>query len=321
MSSILALSLLLTGGGAQPRYMMPAPLTPRVGGSLLLMQGATTGPESSVFLAPPFLTDAQGKAVPRDPWLNHPLKVVRETASAYALSDGTKQVWLPKRNLSAKAAFPLTHDEETDRLAQELNGKIVWMNGQPGFPCEIVTGYHASVTMKNAQVDGVWRVAGDGLNLSPQGGLVDGGMITNERSSSRAILVVLREPEGLRATAATLDPALQDRSPELMAQAPQRCTTLPALYADADDLRRNLTTSRPTSTPALSNDLDAAEQALIGWTRAQVLAQYGIPNEEGSLAGIMKLGAWQYGGVPYGMILFKFSPEGRVTQASFSRSP
>jgi len=48
--------------------------------------------------------------------------------------------------------------------------------------------------------------------------------------------------------------------------------------------------------PTLPNDPDAQQRALIGWTKAQVLAQYGSPNESGSLRRILKLKAWSYGG-------------------------
>lgn len=300
MSSILALSLLLLGGGAQPLSRTPAPLTLRVDGDVLLT-------DSRFSLAPPLLMGAGGQEVSSSPWLNHPLKVRGETAGAYVLSDGREQVWLPKRDLHAKAVFPLTRDGETDRLARELKGRTVWVNGHPSFPCEIVPGYHAEVTLKSARVDSVWRV--------------EGHLFPKVQGSSGAILVMLREPEDLGVLSASMDPSLQDQSPQLMAQAPERCTRLPALYANTGSLWRTLTTSRPAATPALPNDLDAREKALIGWTRAQVLAQYGSPNEEGSLAEIMKLKAWHYGDSPYARVLFRFSPEGRVTQASFARSP
>jgi len=58
--------------------------------------------------------------MPRGRWLNRPLKVVRESESAYLLAQGSKQVWLPKLKLSSKSVFPLQQNANTADLARNL---------------------------------------------------------------------------------------------------------------------------------------------------------------------------------------------------------
>lgn len=145
--------------------------------------------------------------------------------------------------------------------------------------------------------------------------------MSNERVSGQAVLVMLTPTAGVRFMAAAMNPDLQDQSAKLMARVSQRCTELPALYASVDDVHRSLSTAPPVRAPTLPNDPDAQQRALIGWTKAQVLAQYGSPNEPGSLQSILKLKAWSYGGDAYSMVLFSFGPDDRVTKAVVSRSP
>jgi len=145
--------------------------------------------------------------------------------------------------------------------------------------------------------------------------------VSNERVSGQAVLVMLTPTAGVRFMAAAMNPDLQDQSAKLMARVSQRCTELPALYASVDDVHRSLSTAPPVRAPTLPNDPDAQQRALIGWTKAQVLAQYGSPNEPGSLQSILKLKAWSYGGDAYSMVLFSFGPDDRVTKAVVSRSP
>lgn len=299
-----------------------APVLPSVGGQVLLTPTAVTGPQGTAFLAEPFLTDARGRGVERTPWLGRPLKVVAETSSTFQLSDGGQRVWLPKRNLAAKAVFPLTRDAETEALAAELGGHSVSFNGGFSTSCRVVSVYYAFMRAQAARVTQVWRVQVDGMNLSPKGGLVDADMVFNERLSSRPVLLVLDRFVNLEQTgSASGGPnyeALNVRARKLV---PARCSTLPGLYASADDVRRNLSTAPLAQRPTLPTDPDQAQQALVGWTRAQVLAQYGSPNEPGRLADLLKLPAWTYGEIPYSMVHFDFSPDGRVTKASIARSP
>ena len=313
MLPVLTLSLALIGAVQTSPSTMPTSYVPVVGGYVLLTENAYTA--GNVVRVTPFLTDAQGHGVPRFRWLNRPLKVLRQTASAYVLSDGAALVWLPKRNLPARAAFPLTRTRETEQIAQALASRQVSVNGQPMFPCEIVPGYKASVTLKTARVESVWQI-----EVSPQGGFVSGNEVPNRRVSSGAVLVMLRPLTGVRTLAAQVEPSLQEHSVALMAQAPRRCTSLPGVFASADDVYRSLSTAPLPARPPLPNDPDAAQKVLIGWTRAQVLAQYGNPNEEGSLAELLKRGRWTFG-YDYGFVSFTFSPDGRVSEAYMTRSP
>jgi len=88
-----------------------------------------------------------------------------------------------------------------------------------------------------------------------------------------------------------------------------------------DGVYRSLSTARPFRVPTLPNDPDAQQHALIGWTKAQVLAQYGSPNEPGSLRSLLKLKAWTYVAAAYSMVWFNFGTDGRVSRAVVSRSP
>jgi len=269
----------------------------------------------------PALTNAQGHPVSRSPWLNRPIKVVRETSTAYLLAQGKAQVWLPKRRLETKSVFPLVQSPNTRAIARGFSRSTVWVNGRPLLPCEVVPGYHALVTLKTARVASVWLVKGDHLEVSPQSGLAQGDLVSNERVSGQAVLVMLTPTAGVQFMAGAMDPDLQDQSAKLMTQVSKRCTELPALYASIDDVHRTLSTARPVRVPTLPNDPDAQQRTLIGWTQAQILAQYGSPNEPGSLQSILKLKAWSYGGDAYSMVLLSFGPDGRVTKAVISRSP
>lgn len=304
--------------------MRPGPPRPHVGGMVLLSEGATAGPNGRFVREPPFLLDGSGRAAQRGPWLNRPLKVIQETTTAYVLDDGTGQYWayLPKRNLEKKAVFPLVSDNAmTQRIAAELVGKRVWVNGRPVFPCEIVNGYHAAVMLESARVLSVWQLDAPGVNVSPQGGLVDGGSLRNERVGTTTTLVMLGEPEKLRANSASMEPKLAGQSAQLLSQAPQRCTTLPAVYATYEDVRRNLTVQRPPKLNVPPQSAAWVEKFLIRKTRAQILATYGSPNEEGSLAAVMSLPVWNYGDVPYASMAFAFDDAGRVGKASIATSP
>ena len=314
------LPLLLAGALLAQSSTVPAPIRPRVGGFVLLTNGAPTLPDGQARL-PPVLTDAHGQLVPRGPWLNRPLKVLRETASAYLLAQGPAQAWLPKNLLASKSVFPLLQTANTQALARELGRATVRVNGQPNFPCEVTTGYHALVTLKTARVASVWMVVGDHLNLSPQGGAASGDSGPNERGGPQAVLVMLDALSGVRFTGAGLEENLVQQSTKLMAQVPQRCTSLAALFANTDDLHRTLSTARPVKVPGLPDNPDAQQQALVGWTKAQVLAQYGSPNEVGSLQTILKLKTWSYGADAYSTVRFTFGPDGRVMTAYVGRSP
>lgn len=268
------------------------------------------------------LTNLAGKPVARGHWLYKPLSVVSQTAVSYTLSDGTSQVLLPKRNLAAKAAFPLVQDEETRALAAELLGKTVWGNGGLHSSCEVVNGYTANLEFSRAQITGLWRTQSPNLYFSPGGGLTQFDMVFNERVSRSALLVTLDRPVGSKVVSAALSSGLESRSGDLMAPAPQRCTRLSVLYASADELRRNLRLSAPPPLPPLpETTVDAVQRSLIGWTKAQVLIHYGSPNEPGTLDEVLKLGAWGYGSGIYDHIQFSFGPDGRVMKAVITQSP
>ncbi|PNY81545.1 hypothetical protein [Deinococcus koreensis] len=313
MRFLLTLSLALTGALQPPPSTVPTPYAPAVGGYVLLTESVSTA--GNVVRSTPFLTDAQGHGVSRFGWLNRPLRVLRETVSAYVLSSGTGQVWLPKRNLQAKAAFPLTRTRETEQLSQALVSQQVYVDGHPMFPCGIAPGYTAYVTLESARVESIWQI-----EVSPQGGFVSGNEVRNQRVSRAAVLVMLRPLAGVRALAGQPDPSLQEQSVALMAQAPQRCTRLPGVFGSADDVYRSLSLAPLPIRPPLPNDPDAAQKVLIGWTRAQVLAQYGNPNEEGSLADLLNHTHWTFG-YDYGLVSITFGPDGRVSEARIARSP
>lgn len=290
-----------------------------MGGYVLLTDGAALphGMPRTI----PILTDAQGHPVSRSPWLNRPIKVIRETGTAYVLAQGTSQAWLPKQSLVTKSVFPLVQTPNSRAIAREFSQAAVWVNGQPLLPCEVVAGYHALVTLKTARVASVWFVKGDQLEVSPQSGLAQGDLVSNERVIGQAVLVMLSPTAGVRFMAAALDPSLQDQSAKLMTRVSERCTELPALYASIDDVYRTLSTTRPVRVPTLPNDPDAQQRALIGWTKAQVLAHYGSPNEPGSLRSILKLKAWSYGSDAYSEVQLRFGADDRVNSAVVGRSP
>ncbi|MFB9992407.1 hypothetical protein ACFFLM_10565 [Deinococcus oregonensis] len=210
---------------------------------------------------------------------------------------------------------------ETQQIGSELVGKRVWFNGQRQLPCEIVPGYHASVFVDSARVLSVWQLDASGVNVSPQGGLVDGGSIQNEQMGTSTTLVMLGEPQHIRFAGASLDSSLEAQSARLIAQAPQRCTTLPAIYASSEDVRRNLVTSAPQKLTGMPQSAHQLEQWLVGKTKKQLLATYGSPNEQGSLAAIMALPTWHYGDVPYASMVFTFDTAGRVSKALIATSP
>lgn len=289
MSRMLTLGMLLLGQALAVESL-------RVGDHVLLTYTARVGDHS---LAPAFLTDAQGKRVPRSPWLGRPLAVTAETSSAYALTGEAGQVWLPRRNLGAKAVFLLTRDAETKALAARLNGKNVWPFGRLEVPCEVVDGFFAGLTLKSAQVKDVWRVQGQGLT----------------------VLVVLGRPQGIDVSSLAYGGANQGHEDEARAQIPARCTTLPALYRDVADVDRRLSLSRPARPPALPTGPDAQERALIGWTREQVYVQYGSPNEPGTRADLNRLSTWIYGAGGYDFMQVDFGPSGRVVRVAIARSP
>ena len=311
---LLASALLAQSSG------IPAPIRPQVGGFVLLTDTASSGPNLPP-LAVPVLTNVQGQAVPRGRWLNRPLKVVRESGTAYLLAQGNDQVWLPKLKLSSKSVFPLQKDANTAAISRALSRGAVSVNGQPFFQCEVVPGYHALVTPKIARVASVWAVEADTLPLSPQSGLSYGDAYPETRVSSEALLVMLTPTAGVKFLAAELEPNLQEQSAQLIAQVSRRCTSLAGLYANTDDLYRTLSTAPPVKVPTLPNDPDAQQRALIGWTKAQVLAQYGSPNELGSLSTILRLNAWNYGSDAYSIMRFTFGPDDRVKTAYIARSP
>jgi len=203
------------------------PSRPVVGGFVLLTDGAALphGEPRTV----PALTDAQGRPVSRSPWLNRPIQVVRETGTAYLLAQGQAQVWLPKRRLETKSVFPLVQTLNSQAMAREFSRATISVNGQPLLPCEVVAGYHALVTLKTARVASIWFVKGHLLEVSPQSGLAQGDLVSNERVSGQAVLVMLTPTTGVRFMGAALDPDLQTQSAKLMARVSQRCTELPAL--------------------------------------------------------------------------------------------
>jgi len=312
--------LLATALLAQPAAVA-ASVQLRVGGFALLTSGATVGQPSRPLPAA-VLMDRQGHPVPGSPWFNRPLKVVQETRSAYQLADGSSSVWLSKTKLFFKAVFPLKQTSNTEVLARQLRQGSVSLNGQPQFACESAPGYHAFVTTKAVQVRSVWSVEdGRELNLAPQGGLIQGDLVLSKRVSRKVLLVMLRPTAGVKFLAAELDPALQDRSAQLIRQLSARCTSLAGLYASVDDLHRTLHTGPVVAVPALPNDPDGQQQALIGWTKAQVLAHYGSPNEAGSPADLFKLNTWTLGGDAYSQVIFDFGPDGKVRRATVARSP
>ncbi|GBF05383.1 hypothetical protein DAERI_040143 [Deinococcus aerius] len=269
----------------------------RVGDHVLLLTGSLR--VGSRTLVSAFLTDAQGRQVPRSPWLGRPLTVTAETTSAYRLSGGAGQVWLPRRNLGTKAVFPLTRDAETKALAARLSGQNVWPFGLWHVPCEVMDGFYADLTLKGARVEDVWRLQ----DLSP------------------TILLVLGKPQGMDVLSLAYGGVNQGYEGEARAQIPARCTTLPALYTNVAEVERRLSLSRPAPPPALPNDPAGQERALIGWTREQVYVQYGSPNEPGTRADLNRLPTWTYGAGGYDFIRVDFGPSGRVVRASIARSP
>ena len=320
---MLSLMLLAALAAPTPRPMPPGPPLPQVGGEVLLTLGATAGPNGQVVRETPFLLNAAGQPLPRGAWVNRPLKVVQDTGAAYVLDGGAGQgkAYLPKRNLQKKAVFPLLQSAETQRLSQELVGGQVWFNGQPDFACEIVEGYHAGVMVESAEVSGVWQLDAPGLNISPQGGMVDGGMLFNERQATAPLLVMLGKLEKPKAVGASLNAGLQGQSSRLMGEAAQRCPTLPAVYATPDDVRRTLAKAEPPKLVLSPQRAAQLEKVLVGKTRGQILATYGNPDDEGSLATLLTLPTWHYGDVPYNRKVFNFDASGRVSQATIAESP
>lgn len=222
-----------------------------------------------------------------------------ETGSAYQLSGEAGQVWLPRRNLGAKAVFLLTRDAETKALAARLNGKNVWPFGMLHVPCEVVNGFLAGLTLKGARVEDVWRVQG----LGP------------------TVLIVLGSPQGIEVSSLAYGGAAQGHEGEARAQIPAHCTTFSALYANVADVDRRLSLSRPARPPALPAGPDAQERALVGWTREQVYVQYGSPNEPGTRADLNRLSTWTYGTGGYDFTRVDFGPSGRVVRVLIARSP
>jgi len=161
-------SLLLAGALLTQTTSTSNSSRPVVGRFVLLTDGAALphGAPRTV----PTLTDAQGRPVSRSPWLNRPIKVVRETGTAYLLAEGKSQVWLPKRQLETKSVFPLVQTTNSRAMAQKFGRSTVWVNGRPLLPCEVVPGYHTLVTLKTARVASVWVVNGDRLEVSPRAG-------------------------------------------------------------------------------------------------------------------------------------------------------
>jgi len=292
----------------------------QVGGFVLLTNTAFLGPNLPP-LDVPVLTDAQGHAVSRGRWLYRPLKIVRESGSAYLLAEGREQVWLPKLKLSSKSVFPLQQNANTAALARNFGRGAASVNGQPFFQCEVTPGYHALVTTRTARVASVWRIEADALHVAPQGWLNYGTAYPDTRVSGEAVLVMLTPTAGVKFLGAELDSGLQEQSVKLMAQVSRRCTALAGIYANTDDLYRTLSTASPVKVPTLPNDPDAQQRALIGWTKAQVLAQYGSPNELGGLRTLLSLSHWTYGTDAYSIVRFTFGPDGRVNTAYVARSP
>lgn len=271
-------------------------------------------------------TDERGRPVERRSWLNRPLKVVNRAAQMYTLSNGSSLVRLAKSKLAVSAMFPLSQDPETRELAGEFVGKTVWGNGGLHAPCEIVDGYHAEVEMRSARVVGVWRLRADGLLLSPRGGLVDDDPTQQKRVSSAALLVMLDNPQAIKVTAGNFEVSLGSQLRQLNAQVPERCAALPLLYANANDLRRNLTRRLPLALPTLPKNFEAIPQTLVGWTRAQVLARFGNPNQPGTLAELLQRSLWDYGsgtyeGGLYDGLIFTFGTDGQVKVVQTSRRP
>ncbi|WP_216320009.1 hypothetical protein [Deinococcus aestuarii] len=289
MRWMLALGTLLMGHAFAMESLRP-------GDHVLLSHWAPSKDRSLVVA---FLTDAEGRPVPRAPWLGRPLTVTARTASAYQLSGDSGQVWLPRRNLASKAVFPLTRDAETKALAARLNGKDVWPFGMWRVPCEVVDGFLADLTLKGARVEDVWRV----------------------RGQDQTVLVVLGRPQGMEVLSLAYGGANQGREGQARAQIPARCTTFPALYVNAADVDRHLSLSRPARPPTLPGGPDARERVLVGWTREQVYVQYGSPNEPGTRADLDRLPTWTYGAGGYDFIRVDFGPSGRVIRAAIARSP
>ena len=336
MFTPLILAALLTGGAAAPASSSVSTGTVPTGSQILLtgpvitQAGANrgTGNAKAVYLIQPSLTDRRGQPIPAEPWLNTPLTVISQTAAAYTLSNGSTSVTLSKRNLAAKAVFPLVQDGETRALADEFLNRTGWPNGRLDGPCEIVPGYHADVDASRATVVGVWRVqvrgfpAGPGISLSPQGGLVWGDMVQGERVTASPIFVQFGQLQGVKTFSASMEPGLQDQSAKLMALAPQRCTALGVLqYASANDLRRSLRLVAAPAAPPREGNPDRAEKLLLSQTREQVLSIYGSPNEPGTLANILKLPHWSYGAGAYDDIQIDFGVDGRVSKVRIARSP
>ncbi|TSA87892.1 hypothetical protein FNU79_01190 [Deinococcus detaillensis] len=327
MFAPLILTALLTGGSAAPTFATGSHVL--LTGTVITQAGANqgTGNAKPVYLTQPALTDIRGQPVAAQPWLNTPLTVKSQTAAAYILSGGQTVLLLPKRNLATRAVFALVKDKETQALAGEFVSRMVWPNGRLHGPCEIAAGYHADAEARRARVVGVWRVqalgfaAGSGLSLSPQGGLVQGDMVHNERVSASSLFVQFSGLEEIKALSAVLDSSLQDQSAKLMALAPQRCTHLGVQCASADDLRRSLSLSAPPAHPPREGDPDKAEKALLGQTRQQVLALYGSPNELGTLEQILKLPRWNYGAGGYDNMQIDFGMDRRVIRAAITRIP
>ncbi|WP_293909904.1 hypothetical protein [Deinococcus sp.] len=291
------------------------------GSQVLLTYSVIVSEPPTIYREQAKLSDLAGEPVTGWQWLFKPLKIVGQTAAGYTLSDGTSQVQLPKRGLATRTVFPLSQDTETRALANELLGKLVWGNGRLHAPCEIVVGYHADVRFRSARISGVWRVQSGPLSLSPQGGLIGGGMVANAKVSAAPILVAFGQPQGVKAEFATMESYIPFQTADLMALAPQRCTRLSVLYASADDLRRNLSLSAPPAVLPVLYNPDKAEKTLLGQTKAWVLALYGSPNEPGTLSDILKLPHWSYGTGAYDDIQIDFGAAGRVVKAVISRSP
>lgn len=321
--SMLPLLLLAALAAPTPHYRQPGSPLPHVGGEVLLTLGATAGPNGQVVRETPFLLNSAGQPVPRDAWLNRPLKVIQETDAVYVLEGGAgqSQAYLPKRNLEKKAAFPLIQNGATKRLSANLVGGRVWFNGRPTFACEVVEGFHVGIMADSAEVLEVWQLDAAGLNVSPQGGLVDGGMIFNDRQAAAPILVMLGKLEKPKSVSASMKANLQSQSTHLMGEVAQRCPTVPAVYANPDDVERNLARTKPLKVYIAPQSAVQIEKAVVGKTREQILATYGNPDELGSLSILLTLPAWHYGDVPYDNKVFQFDAAVRVMAAKIAQSP
>ncbi|MDB5046109.1 MAG: hypothetical protein JWQ08_2159 [Deinococcus sp.] len=320
----LRLTLAVLLGGPTPRYTQLGPPMPHIGGWMLLTEGATAGPEGQTIRQPPFFLDGAGRPTVRGPWLNRPLQVVGETATSSVIHDekGLHEIYLPKRNIEKKAAFPLTAaNTETQRLASELVGKRVWFNGQPQFPCEIVHGYHAQVLAESARVLSVWQLDPAGVNVSPQGGLVDGGSIQNDRMGTTTTLVMLGEPKICRPSVPAWNRSKLDTRLNCEVKHRNAAPRCPPFYASSENVRRNLVTSSPQKLSGMPQSAAQQERWLVGKSRKQILATFGSPNEPGTLAAIMGLPIWHYGAVAYASIVFTFDAAGKVFKAVIATSP